>query len=86
MEDEHDAVERQRFMGVCWGQGDPATTFVALDEDGRLADVLHTGQLSGTLRYYEKSATYDTFKDPRKVGRSRRGSSANRCFCAPRHK
>lgn len=57
-------VERRRFMAVCWGPGDPATTLAMLDDAGQLSDILFAGQLSGPIRHSRDGL----FIDQSKVG------------------
>lgn len=52
MKDRHDQpLDDRKFMVAIWapgGQG-PSTTFVMLDLDGNVKDMLYCGQLSGTI-------------------------------------
>ena len=64
MVEDDEVVERRRFMAVCWGPGDPATTLAMLDDAGQLSDILFAGQLSGLIRHSRE----DLFFDQSKVG------------------
>lgn len=48
-EEEGEMLE-PRIMAVCWGPGDPATTFVMLDSSGNMVDFLPCAHLSGMLK------------------------------------
>ena len=63
--DEDDYMEKRRFMAVCWGPGEQATTAVMLDHEGQLVDILFASQLSGLIR--RTRVTDDPFQDPAKV-------------------
>jgi hypothetical protein len=67
MSDEDELVEQRRFMAVCWGPGDPATTFVMLDHAGQLIDTLFAGQLSGNVPR-TRPMDNNPSNDPLKVG------------------
>lgn len=42
--DEEDTETDRRVMAVCYGPGNPATTFVMLDPSGNLVDFMHCPQ------------------------------------------
>jgi len=48
LKDVSDTVQQKGVMACCWGNGKPGTTFVMLDSEGELLDVMHARSL--TLR------------------------------------
>jgi transcription elongation factor SPT6 len=67
-DEEGQFVAERRFMGACYGPGQPATTFVMLDAAGQMVDFLHCPQLSGVIpkRRAPPGMPYDMFSDPKK--------------------
>lgn len=71
-QDSDDFVESRRFVGVCWGPGQPATTLTLVDETGALIDILHAGSFSGAARRpYNRDMPYRVLEDPLRVSESR---------------
>lgn len=64
--DEDELVEQRKFLAVCWGPGDPATTLVMLDHAGQLVDTCYTGMLSGNIPR-SRSLDNNPMTDPAKV-------------------
>ncbi|BDA45673.1 Transcription elongation factor SPT6 [Coccomyxa sp. Obi] len=60
--DDDEEVEHKRIVAVCWGPGDPATTFVLLDDAGQLIDTMFAGSLSGPIRRSRDGLFFDTSK------------------------
>ncbi|GBG67753.1 hypothetical protein CBR_g879 [Chara braunii] len=48
-EEPEEEVPPPRVMACCWGPGKPATTFVMLDVNGDIVDILHCGFLSSRV-------------------------------------
>lgn len=48
--DTDDYVETRRFVGACWGPGQPATCLALVDESGALVDIMYAGSFSGEPR------------------------------------
>lgn len=66
--DEEDTETDRRVMAVCYGPGNPATTFVMLDPSGNLVDFMHCPQFSGPIpkRKAIQGLVYNLFEDPKK--------------------
>lgn len=60
--DDDEEVEHKRIVAVCWGPGDPATTFVLLDDAGQLIDTMFAGSLSGPIRRSRDGLFFDSSK------------------------
>ncbi|KAI3425064.1 hypothetical protein D9Q98_008441 [Chlorella vulgaris] len=67
--DDEEVEGERRVMAVCYGGGDPATTFVMLDPQGNLVDYLHCPQFSGPIprRKAVPGLVYSVFEDPKKA-------------------
>ncbi|KAK9807078.1 hypothetical protein WJX73_001549 [Symbiochloris irregularis] len=48
--DSDEYVESRRFVGACWGPGQPATCLALVDESGALVDMMYAGSFSGEPR------------------------------------
>ncbi|KAL4447813.1 hypothetical protein ABPG75_005032 [Micractinium tetrahymenae] len=66
--DEEDTETERRVMAVCYGPGNPATTFVMLEPSGNLVDFLHCPQFSGPIpkRKAIQGLVYNMYEDPKK--------------------
>ncbi|KAL4442498.1 hypothetical protein ABPG77_005082 [Micractinium sp. CCAP 211/92] len=67
--DEEETESERRVMAVCYGPGNPATTFVMLDPSGNLVDFMHCPQFSGPIpkRKAILGQVYNMFEDPKKA-------------------
>ena len=67
-QDTEEFVESRRFVGACWGPGQPATTLALVDEAGLLVDILYAGSFSGLARRPVNREGYKVLEDPNRVG------------------
>ncbi|PRW45415.1 transcription elongation factor SPT6 isoform A [Chlorella sorokiniana] len=66
--DDDEVEPDRRVMAVCYGTGNPATTFVMLDPAGNLVDFLHCPQFSGPIpkRKAVLGQVYNMYDDAKK--------------------